>query len=215
MPVATGTAIALGVSAAAAAGSTAVSIGQAREGRRRQKRAQKALDAYQRQELTNVYAGLTAPVEGFRLRQEQVKADIASQTEALSRAGARGLVGGLPQVQDYSERAFAQIGADLEQTQFRIQQMIAEDEARIRGLQEERERADIAGLGAEIQAGRQQRYQGIQQAIGSVGALGQSAAGFFPGAGAATGAAQQFGTQQRALNQLPQGYTVPERFSRL
>lgn len=174
------TTIALATTAAASAAASGMSIV---EGRKRQKEAEAALEGYERQELRNVYAGLAVPTSGIELRKQQIEQNVATQTAALSRAGARGLVGGLPQVQAYSEQAFAQLGGELEQSMFRIQQMIAQDEARIQGMRERREEADIAGLGAEIQAGRQQFYGGVQQAIGSAGQFGQAIAG---GAGGRT-----------------------------
>ena len=43
-----------------------------------------------------------------------------------------------------------QITADLDRQQMMIERMRAQDEARIRGMQERREDAAIAGLGKEI-----------------------------------------------------------------
>lgn len=211
MPVATTTAIALGVSAAATAASTASSLHQAHKGKERARRASRELDAYQRQDLQNVYADLQVPTEGFDLRRQQIQQTVANQTESLSRAGARGLIGGLPQAQAYSEEAFTRLGADINQSMFRIQELIAQDEARIRDLQERREQQDIAGLGAEIQAGRQQAAAGRQQAIGALSQFAGQTVGALTGPGGLSGGAGAGTTYAPGSVSPVQGFSLPQQ----
>jgi hypothetical protein len=179
MPVATTTALAIAGTVAAGAG-VATSAAQAKRGKKMAGEAQQALDEYQRQDLRNVYAGLELPMEGIRLQEEQIQQAVGTQVGQLSRAGARGLVGGLPQVQDWQAQQVAQLGAQLEESKFKIEQMIAQDEARIQQMEEQRERADIAGLGQQLQVGREMRAAGqasMIQGIGQTLTSGITAAG--------------------------------------
>jgi len=161
------------IAGAALATSVGFGVNKAVQDKKQAERAQAAIEGYQREEFKNVYAGLTLPVEEARLRREEVRETAASSVEALSRAGARGLVGGLPQVQDFSDQALAQIGADFEKSKFNIQRLIAEDEKRIQGETARREEEDLAGYGALYEAGRQGQAQFGQTLARSIGAAGQ------------------------------------------
>lgn len=176
--MATGTAIALGISAASAAASTGMAIHQAQKGRERQREAEQALDSYERQDLKNVYANLRVPMEGYRMREQEIQQQTANQAEMMSMAGARGMAGTTALMMQ-SQMGMAAIQADLEQSQFRVKQMIASEEARIQGMQERREEQDLAGLGAERAAGAQQYQTGVAGAIKGVGALGTTVMGAF------------------------------------
>ena len=174
MAVGTIAAIGLGISAASAAVNTGMSLSQASEGRRRQREAESDLDNYQRQQLTNAYANMNVPMEGYRMQQSGIQQNFADVAGSLAMTGARGVVGGSQALMSQTDLAMQKVRADLEESQMRIKSMVAEDEARIRGMQEAREQADITGLGQEIQAGRQQYYQGIEGATSSIGQLGGS-----------------------------------------
>jgi hypothetical protein len=180
-------------------------FGASSQGRRAKKReaaALKALEEYDRQALTNVYAGLTVPKEPFELRTEAVQQAQATAVGALAGAGARGLVGGLGGVQQRTQQGIAQIAAEMEQAQFRLQQMQAEDQARVRAMQEQREQQDIAGLGRELGLARQQRASATESLYSSIGA------GLGHGLGAAAGLGAFGEETQSAYNmsqtQLPQ-----------
>lgn len=143
------------------AASTGLGINQAIQGKKQAERAQRAIEGYEREEFRNVYAGITLPVQRTRLETEGVRTGVAGATDALSRAGARGLVGGLPQVQDFASESLARIGSELEQSLFQIQTLIAEDEKRIQSETARREEQDLAGYGALFEAGRQEEALGF------------------------------------------------------
>lgn len=173
--MAVATAIGLGIAAASAATSIGMSLKQSEDGRRRKEQAEQDLDNYGRQELKNAYANLSVPMEGYRMREEQIQQQTANMTDMLSMAGARGMTGGTMALMRQSQEGMSKIQADLEQSQFRVKQMIAGEEARIQGLRESREQQDIAGLGAELAAGRQQEQQGVVGAIKGAGAFATTA----------------------------------------
>ena len=148
--------------ALAVAGIGAVTgIAQAIGGARQRRNAREALENYQRQKLTNVADELSVYTKGADLQREESSRMGASAVDALQRGGARTLIGGLGQVQSNNMMMNRQIGADLEQQQARIDQIRARDSATIRGMQEQREQADINALSSQYNAGNQQMWQGI------------------------------------------------------
>lgn len=205
MAIATATAIALGVSAAASAASAA-------SGAARAKKAKKALEKFQRQELKNVTKGMKVSTLGAQLQTQEAQRRFATGVDALRSGGVRGLVGGLSAMEQQAQTQQQTISADLDRQQQAIDQMAAQDESNIRAMQEQRESSQIAGLGAEMAAGRQQLNQGImgigQAALaGATLGIGGGAAGT-PGANltglekTAAGASQIL---QQGLGGLPFG----------
>jgi hypothetical protein len=84
------------------------------------------------------------------------------------------LLAGLGRVEAGNQDVNRKIAADIDMQQKVIQQQQAEDEARIRSMQENRENADIAALSSQVQAGRQDMWGGIGNAVRGVGMTGQS-----------------------------------------
>lgn len=148
------------------------SIGQMISGASRAKKARKALENYQRQELKNVTEGMRVSTLAAEMKTEEAQRRFATTVGALQSGGVRGLVGGLGAAEQAQQQQQQQIAADLDRQQTQIEQMRAQDEARIRGMQEARESQEIQGLGAELAAGRQLVNSGIQ------GLAGTAMAGF-------------------------------------
>lgn len=166
--MAAGTALAV----ASIAASTGLGIYKASEGAKMRRDAKDSIDDYEREELRNVYAGITLPVERARLEREEVNQARSEVADVATRAGARGL-SLLPRIQERSSQDIAKIGAQLEESQFRIQQMIAEDEKRIQTETARREEADLAGLGQAYEVGRQDEFSGYGDIVEGIGALSQ------------------------------------------
>ncbi len=162
------------VTAAALGISAGLSIYKAVEGKKQAKKAKAEINDYERQQLTNVYAGVELPMEASRRAEEALNVTTQSQIEAASEAGARGLGVALPRIQDFQSRSMTQIGLGLQESKFRLDQLIAGDEANIRGLQERREEGDLAGLGAQYEAGRQDFYGGLGDVAETIGSIGST-----------------------------------------
>lgn len=145
------------------------------QGAKQKKEAAKALEKYQRQELKNVAENLQVSTIGAdRQREEQARLS-ATQIDALQGAGTRGILGGLGRVEAGSQAVNADIAANLDEQQKQIDAMKAEDDARIRSMQENREVGDINALSSQYNAGNEAFQQGIGQAIGGAGAIGNTA----------------------------------------
>lgn len=148
------------------------SIGQMISGASRANKARKALENYQRQELKNVTEGMRVSTLAAEMQTEEAQRRFATTVGALQSGGVRGLVGGLQTAEQAQQQQQQQIAADLDRQQVQIEQMRAQDEARIRGMQEARETQEIQGMGAELAAGRQMLNAGI------TGLAGTAMAGF-------------------------------------
>jgi len=163
MAIATGTAIALGVSAAAGA-ATAIS------GAARAKRAKKALQNFKRQELSQT-EGLRVSTLGAELQTEAALQRQATSVDALQAGGVRGLVGGLGRVEAAQGQQQRQISADLDRQQMQIERMQFQEAQSLRQMQESRENFQVGALMSEQQAGQQAVTAGLTQ-IGSAAMSG-------------------------------------------
>ena len=141
------------------------------QGAKQRKDAKNELDNYKRQELKNVAEDLQVSTLGAdRQREEQARLS-ANQIDALQGAGTRGIIGGLGRVEAGSQAVNADIAANLDEQQKQIDAMKSEDDARIRGIQENREIGDINALSSQYNAGNEAMQMGIGQTIGGSGAI--------------------------------------------
>jgi hypothetical protein len=134
---------------------------QAIKGAQQQRDARQALENYNRQDLENVAEGLQVSTLGADLQREEQARLASSQVEALQGAGARGLLGGLGRVEAGNQMMNREIAANLDAQQKQIDQMYAQDQANIRGMQEQREVGDISALSSQYNAGNAMLWQGI------------------------------------------------------
>lgn len=150
---------------------------QAIKGAKDARDAKNALDNYKRQEFQNIAEGMQVSTLGADLQREEQARLAASQVGALQGAGVRGVIGGLGRVEAAGQMVSRGIGADLDMQQKQIDQMYAQDQANIRGMQEQREYSDIAGLSSQYNAGNQMFQQGLgglgQTAMAGLGAYGK------------------------------------------
>lgn len=133
-------------------------------------KARKALENFQRQELRNVTEGMRVSTLGAELRTKEAQRRFATSVEALRSGGVRGVIGGLGAQEMLLRDEQATIAAELDRQQVLIEQMRAQDEARIQGMQEERETFDIGRLAGQQAAGRAQ----LSSAIGDIAGLATS-----------------------------------------
>ena len=169
------------------------SIAQAISGASRTSKAKRALENYQRQELRNITEGMRVSTLGAELQTQEAQRRFSTSVEALRSGGVRGLVGGL-QGQERAMQDFQRkIAADLDRQAREIGLLGAQDQARIRAMQEQRESAEIAGLGAEVAAGRQLTQAGIKGLMDTgLSASMMASDGVFDGLGKGKGSDQLF-----------------------
>ncbi len=154
---------------------------QALQGAKQKRRAEKALENYRRQELTNKAKDSTVSTRGADMQQEQQARLQAGQIDALAGAGTRGLIGGLGRVEAGSQQVSQQIGANLDEQQKAIDRQIMQEEINLRSMTEQRENADLSALSSQYNSGNQQMWSGIggvaQSAISGLGSIKDSKGG--------------------------------------
>ena len=147
-------------------------------GAKEQNDARVALENYKRQELQNVAEGLQVSTLGSDLQREEQARLASGEIQGLRGAGTRGLLGGVGRVNQANQQVMAKTGAELDAQQKQIDQMYAEDQSRIRNLQENREIGDINALSSQYQAGKNDKNMAMGnliQGVGMFGGLGKGA----------------------------------------
>lgn len=165
-------------------------------GLKRKNEAQKKLARFRRQDLRNVADGMQVARLGADLRAAESARAFSSSVDALRSGGVRALVGGLNRAEVQRKAEMGHIGASLAMQQAQIQRVRAQDQARIRDIQERRDYAEIAGLGKEISEGRNQAQQGAFGLMSTAfaGAKLQKAGMLGKGATGAGGGGSLFGS---------------------
>jgi len=147
-------------------------IYKAIDGGNKMREARREMEDYERQKFTNVADGMQVSTLGSDLeRQEQARLS-ASQNQMLQDGGTRAMVGGLGKVQAGNQAVMAKTGAELDQKKKEIDMVRAEDQARIRTMQEEREKADLLALSSQYQSGKQDQNMGFGNIVQGAGMLG-------------------------------------------
>ena len=150
---------------------------QAVSGAVRAKRAKRDLENYERQEVTDLADNLRVSTLGAEQQQEGLAQSESTAVEALQASGARGVIGGVSGVQKNRAQAEQGIAAGLDQQMTNIEQTKYQDKVRQFNTTEGRQNQDIAGMAAEMQAGR----AAVQNGLGTI-------------AGAATSGASSYAT---------------------
>ena len=149
-------------------------LSQMISGAKEKRNAQRALENYNRQQLENVQKDRTVSTLGSDLQREEQARLASTQVAALQGGGTRTLIGGLGRVEAGNQRVNQQISADLDMQQKEIDAAIAQDDANIRGLQENREIGDIAALSSQYQSGKQDQNTGMGNIIQGAGMFGNA-----------------------------------------
>ena len=146
---------------------------QAIQGNKEGEDAKSALANYHRQQLHNVTEGMTPSTYGSNLARQEQGRLASEQVNALQGSGVRGVVGGIGRVQAGNEDVMGRNGANLDLQQHQIENMRAEDDARIRAMKNDIENRDIAGLSSQVQSGKQDMYGGFGNIIKSADSFGK------------------------------------------
>jgi hypothetical protein len=173
-----GVALGLGISSIVlSAGSTAASFGQAAAQSKKQKRAelaaQRALEDARKRLDVNYMADLGINKEIYDIARDRSMVQAAGLMEAAREGRARGVASTAGQVYQQDLLGQQQVRAAQEQEMNRIEELIAQEDARLAGLQadlslQEAEGAQLAARDAE-RAKRQAIASGIEGAISTVG----------------------------------------------
>ncbi len=145
-------------------------------------KANRAIRNYQRQDLVNVQEGRRVSTAAQEYAQEQLAMSGATAMQDIKAGGVRSVIGATSKMASNIVDSAQKIGAQIDVAQTELDAQKAQDEIRIQQMTEEREKADLAGLGQQLATGQQNLFNGI-------GAVAQSASaiGGMSGAGGAGG----------------------------
>lgn len=140
----------------------------------KKKAAQKELNSYERQELNNAFENVQVSTMGSDLLREENARTSASLINAAQLSGTRSIIGGIPKIVS-STNAINQEAAKLIDDQVvKREYAIAGDNARIEGITENRDIANISALSSQIDSANQDKWNGINSAITSASYLGRN-----------------------------------------
>ena len=168
----------MGVMAAGAGIAAIGGIVKSVKGAKQESKAKKAIDSYVRQDLTdaNAFKDTRVSTLGAELQREELARATATSVQALQQGGARTLGMGIGAVQEANVNQSREIGADLDRQFQQIEMAKATDNQRIRDMQEQRENADLAGLGQQMAVGQQNFMSGIGDIAAAGGVAARSGA---------------------------------------
>lgn len=134
---------------------------QAYQGSKDKKDAQGELNAYERSALDNAYKNIQISTVGSDLMKEESQRTTANLTDATRAAGLRGVLGGIPKIQAQNNLANQEARKYLDDQVNKRQYAMAEDETRLRRYREDRDIANIGALSSQVNAGKQDMWNGI------------------------------------------------------
>ena len=140
--------------------------------------AKTALENYKVPELINYAQGLQVATKGAELQREMLSSSINTAMETLQSSGIRGAIGGTQQLIEQQKLQSAQIAAGIDQQLAQRNQMIAQEEANLRGMREQRYQQDIAALSSQYNAANQMFYSGLQSSLQGLTSGVQSAGNY-------------------------------------
>ena len=184
MAVATTTAIALGSAALSAGTGIAGYLSQGKQARK----YQSLIENYERQKLVNPFAGLQVSTLGADRQREDLNRTMTTYGNLASLSGTRGIASLLPNLTQTQNDQTAKIAANLDEQEKQRQQLIAQGDAQVQAMQENREQNDLLGLGNALQTARANQAQSMGMIAQGLGTLGYAAAnGVFDGSGSTGG----------------------------
>jgi hypothetical protein len=141
------------------------------------KKRQAELDAFQRQDLTNSYENMQISTIGSDVMREESSRNMATSMNTIGNAGTRAIIGATPKLVAERNNVGREIQKNLDDQVQKRNYAIAVDDGRIRDMQEQRDNADLAGLGNAINVANQDMNTGMNTALNGVMAGASSMTG--------------------------------------
>ena len=154
--------------------STAIGLSEYISQGKQAKKYQKLIENYERQKLVNPYAGLQVSTLGADRQIEDLNRTMTTYGNLASLSGTRGIASLLPNLTQTQNDQTAKIAANLDEQEKQRQQLIAQGDAQVQAMQENREQNDLLGLGQAYQTSKanQAQYMGmIAQGLGTLGSV--------------------------------------------
>ena len=145
--------------------SAGTSISQTSQANKQAKKTQQAIDNYQRQDIVNPNLGLQVSTLGADRQREDLNRSITMMANQAAMGGSRSILGIAPNLLNAQLQQGQQIAGNLDQQEAQRQQAVAQGEGMVTQMMEQRENADLAGLGNQLNVARQERANGINNLV--------------------------------------------------
>lgn len=163
----------------AAITSAAVNAGvagyQIYQGEQAKKKAKAAMNEYERADLENAFEDMQISTVGSDLMREELNRNSASFVDALQQGGARMVTAGLPRVQSGLISSANEARNYLDNQVITRDKLIAGDNVNLRGVRENRDIQNMAGISSMYNAGQQDSMNGVLGVVSSLGRIGRNA----------------------------------------
>lgn len=150
------------------------------EGQQLYRDAQKAINEFKWQDLSNPYQNQQVSTLGSQLQTEQANLAAAQDVGALQQGGTRALVGGLGRVEAQRNLVNRNVAANLDEQQKAINTAIANQEVANQQMRETRQANELQGYGQMMNVGLGMKYGGISDIANAAGAAGTALSGMYP-----------------------------------
>ena len=150
------------ISTAASAGTSILQTSQANK---QADKREKEIDNYQRQDIVNPNLGLQVSTLGADRQREDLNRSITMMANQAAMGGSRSILGIAPNLLNAQLQQGQQIAGNLDQQEAQRQQAVAQGEGMVTQMMEQRENADLAGLGNQLNVARQERANGINNLV--------------------------------------------------
>lgn len=144
------------------------------DAKNQQKKMQDRLNNYNRQELDNAFEEMSVSTKGSDIIREESARATSGLVDAASSAGARGISSSIGKIAAAQTSANRRAAAYLDDQINRKNLMVAQGAMDVQRMYEAREQADLAGLGAGIQAAREDFWTGASGMLTSLDYLGNN-----------------------------------------
>ena len=145
--------------------SAGTSIMQTSEANRQAKKTQEAIDNYKRQDIVNPNLGLQVSTLGADRQREDISRSISMMANQAAMGGSRAILGLAPNMIGQQMQQEQQITANLDQQEAQRQAAVAQGQGMVMQMMEQRENADLAGLGNQLNVARQESANGMNNLI--------------------------------------------------
>jgi len=145
--------------------SAGASIMQTSAANRQAKKTQQAIDNYKRQEIVNPNLALQVSTLGADRQREDLSRSIATMANQAAMGGSRAILGIAPNLLNAQLQQGQQIAGTLDQQEAERQRAVAQGQGMVMQMMEQRENADLAGLGNQLNVARQESANGMNNLI--------------------------------------------------
>ena len=138
------------------------------------KKASRALNSYERQELDNAFKEIEISTFGSDILREENARTSAGLVDAAQQGGTRSIIGAVPKVVAATNQINQEAAKLVDDQIINRSYAIAGDNARIEGITENRDQNNINALGSQIQAANQDKINGVMGLASSLAYAGRS-----------------------------------------